>query len=145
MGTIILKDQKALELLTDIASDTTKVANVQIASMLVIKNEIISIGSAVMKSHPFQQRFGRTSHSIFLHAETNCIHRSLRKVSPDELSKATLYICRVKNIFQKESKRNIFGWGIAKPCSGCLRAIVEFNIKRVVYTLDGVDLQWEDL
>jgi len=140
-----LKDEKAFELLTDIASDIPKVSNVQISAMLVIKNDIISIGSAVLKSHPFQKRFGKTSHNIFLHAETNCIHRSLRKVDVDELEKATLYICRVKHNFNKENKQNVFGWGIAKPCIGCLRAIVEFNIKRVVYTLDGEHLSWQDL
>lgn len=139
-----MKDSKVFELLTEIALDTTKIANVQISSMIVIKNDIISIGSAVMKTHPFQKRFGKTEHNIFLHSEINSIHRALKKIKVEELAKATLYICRVKQIYNPETLQTVYGWGLAKPCCGCLRAIVEFNIKRVVYTLNGEQMLWED-
>lgn len=138
-----MKDKKAFEILTDIAQDVQKVSNVQLSAMIVIKNEIISIGSAVLKSHPFQKKFSKNSKSIFLHAETNAIHRALKRVEVDELSKSTLYICRIKHI--NLNKKLIPSWGISKPCCGCQRAIVEFNIRRVVYTLDGFDLTWTDL
>ena len=139
-----MKDSKALELLTDVAMDTPGVTpnKIRISSMIVIKNEIISIGSAMMKSHPFQKRFGKTEHSIFLHAEVNAIRKAFKKV--DSLEDATLYICRLR-FHYKGPHQNVLGYGIACPCSGCLRAIVEFDIKRVVYTIDSIDLKFNEL
>ena len=136
-----MKDAKALEILKDVAIDVEGVTpnKIRISSMLVIKNEIISIGSAVMKSHPFQKRFGKTEHSIFLHAEVNTIRKALKTVN--DLSEATLYICRIR--FHTVNKKNVLGYGISCPCIGCLRAIVEFDIKRVVYTIDSIDLRYK--
>lgn len=140
----MIKDSKAFEILTDIAWDLPKVANVRMSSLIVIKNEIISVGSATLKSHPFQKKYGRHSDSIFLHSEVSAIHRALKRVSPEELTKSTLYICRVRQ-FNKEKNRKTCGWGMASPCLGCLRCILEFGIKRVVYTIDSESLQWEEL
>lgn len=148
-----MKDLKAFQILSDIAWDLTPVANnVRMSSMLVIKNEIISIGSATMKSHPYQKRFGKTEQSIFLHAEINSIQKALRRISVDDLSSSTLFICRVK-MFSTQCYTNVKhyhhkkypGYGLARPCSGCFRALVEFGIKRVVYTLDNELLTWEEL
>lgn len=140
----MIKDSKAFEILSDIAWDLPKVANVRMASLLVIKNEIISVGSATSKSHPFQKKYGRHSDSIFLHSEVSAIHRALKRVSPEELSKSTLYICRVRQ-FNKEGNRKTYGWGLACPCIGCLRCILEFGIKRVVHTIDSETLRWKEL
>lgn len=141
-----MKDSKALEILTDVVSDMDFVTNsrIRISAMLVIKNEIISIGSAMMKSHPFQKKYGRTEDSIFLHAEVNCIHKALRKIN--NFDNATLYICRLKYyMIDNNIDNKVLGYGMSCPCSGCFRAIVEFGIKRVVYTIDSRDLKFKTL
>lgn len=103
----------------------------RIASCIVYKNDIISFGINQMKSHPFQARFSRNVESIYLHSETNAINNALKIITTDELSKSSLYICRVKY-----DGKNIV-WGISKPCIGCMRAIAAFDIKKVFYTCEG--------
>jgi hypothetical protein len=106
----------------------------RLAACLVYKNNIISYGINQMKSHPFQARFSRNSESIYLHAETDCIKNALRIIDINEISKSTLYICRIK--YCDTSKKQLI-WGLSKPCNGCAKAIATFNIKNVVYTCDN--------
>lgn len=103
----------------------------KVSSAIVYKGRIVSIGTNKKKSHPFQARFGETEHSIFLHAEISAIKNALREISIDDMKKADLYVCRVKK--EKQYSKQ-FVCGIAKPCCGCERAIVEFGIKNVYYT-----------
>lgn len=105
------------------------------AAVLVYKNEILATGVNLKKSHPFHFRFMRNSHSIFLHAETSCIYNALKSNVDNikNLKKSILYIARVK--YDNDSLKPT--WGISAPCTGCERAIVEFDIPRVVYTTDS--------
>ena len=105
----------------------------RIAACVVYKNEIVSVGCNKLKSHPFQAKFSKHEGSIFLHAETDAIKNALRTIDIHELSKSTLYVCRVK---YNENKKNYFLRGLCEPCEGCKRAIATFNIKKVVYTCD---------
>ncbi len=106
----------------------------RIAALLYVKNDLISIGWNQMRSSPFQAKYGRNQESIFLHAETHAISKALRMFSIDELrrAKTSLYLCRVKK--HQISKKYI--WGLSKPCSGCMSAIVDFNIKSIFYSMD---------
>lgn len=113
----------------------------KLAAALVIRNDIISIGqNSTTKSHPIQKRFGRNTESIFLHAEINCIINAIRNVDAEELSKATLYVYRVKKL-DKDSK--YWSDGISEPCTGCKQAIEHFRIKRVVYSTEENDIYCE--
>ena len=112
------------------AASSEKVAAARVSAILVIKNRIIAFGTNRRKSHPFQAEYGKNKDSIFLHAETDCIKNALKSVDMEDLRKATMYVARVK----KHEGRDV--WGMAKSCCGCTRAIVEFGIKRVVYTTD---------
>lgn len=107
--------------------------NAKLAAVLVIRNDIISVGTNTHKTHPLQKKFSKNSDSIFLHAEINCIVNALKNIDESELKKATLYVYRVK-------KTRRFGqeWvdGLAAPCSGCMGAIKHFGIKRVIYSTD---------
>lgn len=116
------------------AIDPSTINRVKFASCLVYKNEIVSIGVNKLKSHPFQSRFAKNSDAIFLHSETDCIKNALKIINTTELSKSSLYICRVK--YHDESRRKHV-WGLSKPCEGCQRAIATFGIKTVAYTCDG--------
>jgi deoxycytidylate deaminase len=100
----------------------------QLAAAVVYKNRIISLGYNRMKSHPFQARFGSNSDKIYLHAETAAIKNALRHIRISELKKCSLYIYRRRKINGKYQR------AIAKPCEGCMRAIIEFEFKKVTYT-----------
>jgi deoxycytidylate deaminase len=105
----------------------------KLASAVVYKNRIISIGVNSYKSHPFQRRFASNKDAIFLHAETSAIHSALRIMDThDDLSDCDIYVCRMKHLGPNLD----FVSGMAKPCMGCSRAIAEFGIRNVFYTTD---------
>ena len=66
------------------------------ASALVINNSVVGLGKNSYKTHPLQAKYGKTEHSIHIHAEIDAIKNSLKRVGVDDLSKDTLYIRRVK-------------------------------------------------
>jgi len=109
------------------------VLRTRIASCVVIKNEIVSIGVNQLKSHPFQAKFSRNEDSIYLQAETDAIKNALKIVDVEDLERATLYVCRVKGT---DASKKQFIRGMCCPCNGCKRAIAAFNIRKVVYTCD---------
>jgi tRNA(Arg) A34 adenosine deaminase TadA len=119
---------KKFDFLHQIATKLKPVAqkNVRVAAGIWIKKDLISLGFAQMKSHPFQSRFGVNSDAIFLHAETDAIRNALNVIDVDDLALASLYVCRVR----RDGIR-----GLAKPCIGCHRAIATFNLKNTYYSL----------
>lgn len=127
------KHAKYMDILRKLAIDSEPVARAKLAAMIVYKNTIISFGFNQRKSHPFQAKFGKNGDAIFLHAETDCIKNALRILDIDDLRKASLYVCRVK---WDSAERNDIVYGLAKPCSGCARAIANFGIRNVYYSLD---------
>jgi deoxycytidylate deaminase len=130
---------KYFDILKKIAEDIEPVSRMRLAACLVYKNEIISIGTNRKKSHPFQRKFGRNSDSIFLHAEIDCIINALKRVDEEILEKSILYIQRVK---KKDTDSKDFINGIAKPCTGCQKAIAQFKIKDVLYTTDEQTIEY---
>lgn len=128
------KHNKYINILSKIAVSIEPVAQARIAACLVIKNEIISFGINKKKTHPFQAMYGTNENSIFLHAETDCIKNALKLVDMKQLTKASLYICRVK---YEACTKNKFIFGLAKPCPGCSKAIATFGIKNIYYSLDN--------
>lgn len=106
----------------------------KLAAAIVWRNRIISVGLNSMKTHPLQAKYGRNKHSVFLHAEIAAIKNALREIDVDDFTKCEIYIVRVKKErpFSKKYVR-----GLAKPCSGCARAIAEFGLRRVIYTCDN--------
>ena len=127
------KDQKYIDLVSKVAQDVLPVSNARIASAIVIGNIVVGLGRNSYKTHPLQAKYGKTEHTIHLHAEIDAIKNSLRRVSVDDLCKATIYISRVK----KRDRKRGFVPGLSAPCSGCMGAITDFGIKRIVYSLDG--------
>ena len=100
----------------------------RMAAALVQRNKIISIGYNQMKSHPFQARYQHKEGMIYLHAEIAAIKNALKIIPVNDLKKCTLYVFRQRKINGK------FEHGLAKPCAGCMRAIVEFGIRDIVFT-----------
>jgi len=107
--------------------------NTRMSAAVVYKNDIVAFGVNGKKSHPFQAKFGKNEDSVYLHAETDAIKNALKYISLDEISKSTLYVCRVK---YSDTLKNKMIFGISKPCSGCSRCIATFCIRNVIYSLD---------
>ena len=106
----------------------------KLAAAIVRNNRIIAIGINSMKSHPLQAKYRKNPHSIFLHAEIAAIKNALREIEVDDFAKCNIYIVRVKKE-KPFSKKYV--WGLAKPCSGCERAIAESGLRNVIYTCDN--------
>ncbi len=142
---MISKHQQRLDTLFEFAKEIPISAKARIVSALYIKNELISVGWNQTRSSPFAVKYGKNSEAIYLHAETHAIKQALRLYSVDELqrAKSTLYVIRAKRTAPNSS----FVWGLSKPCLGCTRSVVDFGIKRIVYSLDEIDgiRQFEEL
>lgn len=122
------RDIKHLNTTLKVAKDVEGAGGAKVAAMLVVRNDIISFGyNRKDKTHPFQARFGKNHEAIYPHAETLCIYNAIKRHGVDILKRATLYVGRIK----KDGS-----WGMAKPCSGCMGAIAQYGIKRVIYTTD---------
>jgi len=125
-----MKHDHYMSTLAKLATSIEKVAGARVSSCVVLKNNILSFGFNKRKSHPFQAKFGKNEECIFLHAEIDAIKNALKCTSVEDLQRCTLYIYRSKKVNGVETN------GLAKPCVGCMRAIVSFNIKNVVYSTD---------
>jgi len=133
-----MKHSQIITLLQKVAESVEPVSRARLASCLVYKNEIISIGINRAKTHPFQKRFSSHEEAIFLHSENDAIYNALKRYDLETVSKSRLYVCRVK--YADESKAFMVP-AMAKPCMGCQRAIAQFNIKHVCYTTEE-GLEW---
>lgn len=118
------KYHKILKDLQDIALASPKVSNFRLAAAIVYKHRAIAYGVNSYKTSPFQKKYRKNEHAIFLHAELAAITHALRHLTLDQLAKSKMIICRV----------NRTGLAMSKPCEGCQRALVEFGIRQVYYT-----------
>ena len=128
------KQKKILDQLFDLAIDYDDNAHrAKLAACLTIRDTPIAWGFNAMKSHPFQAQYGKNDQSIYWHAETNCLFNALKRYRVEELKAATLYVVRAK----KADDRKTWIRGLAQPCPGCMRAITEHGINKVVFTTDS--------
>lgn len=128
------KHAKYLNVLAQAASAKGSQQFARVAACVVFRNDIVSFGWNEMKSHPFQAKYSKVPEAIYLHAETCAIKNALKYISLDELEKSALYVCRVK-YHDKTKKKLVFG--LSKPCGGCSKCISTFNIKQVIYSIEG--------
>lgn len=142
---MINKHRSRLDTLFEFAKELPNSANARVAAGLFIKNELVAIGWNQLRSSPFAAKYAKNSEAIYLHAETHAIKQALRLYSVDDLirAKTTLYVVRAK----RASQAGDFIWGLSKPCLGCARSVVDFGIKRIVYSLDEIngDRQFEEM
>lgn len=108
------------------------VANARVAAAIFVGNKKVSSGYNQYRTDPFQAKYGRNEQSIFLHAEIHAIKKALKRLSVEDLRNCSLYIVRAK----RQNHRGPFVYGLAKPCIGCYRAIVEFGLKNVFYSTE---------
>lgn len=125
--------QKYLNEAFAISRSLDTVAGVRLASILVYKKEIVSVGWNALKTHPLQKKYsGGVECKITLHAEISAIASAVNQRF-NRFKNSTLYIARAKwNGSNKEKMIH----GYCKPCYACSACISAFGIGRVVYTLD---------
>ena len=107
-----------------------------LGAVLMHRKNVLSVGMNMLKTNPFQLKYGKNRESVFLHAETQSILNALRAtndVSRFLRMKKTMFIVRVK---KHPNDHNLQITGNCKPCPGCMRALVDFNIHAVYYSLD---------
>lgn len=132
-----MKTETIMKLLDKVAETVEPVSQARLAAAIVYKNDVVSFGTNKAKTHPFQKRFAKHEMAIYLHAEIDAIKNSLRHISIEELSKSKLYVARIRyDSNQKNLVRENLKTGLARPCSGCMRAIANFNIKHVCFSTD---------
>ena len=128
-------NNRIVEMLTQLAVDNPGIRNNQFkfGAGIVYKNNLIATGVNSYKTHPLMAQWGQNEDSICLHAEIDAIKNALKLITPRQLAKCDIYIVRVKR-----PEPNSKGWitGLAKPCKGCRRAIVNFGLRNVYYTKD---------
>mgnify|MGYP003325769852 FL=1 len=126
------KTERVLNVLGDVASTQERVANQRLSACIIHRGDIVSIGINQKKTHPFQAQYAKNDEAIYLHAEVDAIKNALKILSVEDLKKSILVVCRLK----ADSS-----FGLARPCIGCMRAIVNFNIKNTYYTTDHQKLE----
>lgn len=113
-------------------------SNAKIIAGIYIRNELVGLGFNQLKSSPFQAKYGRNKEAIYFHAETHSIKQALKNLPANmtvedfKASKTTLYVARAK----KTAANGDYVQGLACPCTGCQKALIDYNIKTVVYTDD---------
>lgn len=128
---------RVFDALSDICAICPKHHNARVSAAIIYKRRIISVGTNTGKSDPWQQRFSKHADSIYLHAEIQAIKRAHTRIGEEKLRDATLYVCRLTQ--SQDGKR--FYRALARPCEGCRKAIAEFGIKRVYYTVNTTEVE----
>lgn len=123
--------------LFSVALNTERVANAKMAAAIVRRNKIIAIGINNTKTNPFIAEFKKHPEANFPHCEVEAIRIALRNISEEELSKCDLYISRVK----KNRRGGEYVTGLAKPCEGCMKAIMRYKPRNVYYTTDTNEIE----
>ena len=108
-----------------LAIDTIPFGNAKVSAILVYKDAVSYGDNFNPKSHPLAKKYGKNPLAIFPHAELKCIINAERRGFTD-WNKSTLYVVRVY-------KNGEFA--LAKPCDGCFRAIVDYDIGKVVFSI----------
>lgn len=130
---------RIIDVLSDICETCPRQYHARVVAGIVYKRRLISVGTNNGRSDPWQLRYSKTGHNIWLHAEVQAIKRAFYRIGKERLSKSSLYVCRLV----ESSDKSEFSRALAKPCAGCQRAIREFGIRHVVYTTGPQSLTFE--
>lgn len=107
--------------------------------VIVYKKHIIGAAANSDKTHPMQakynyyRKFNKTNNGIkhSVHAEIAAINSIPYTIGREvEWSKVKIYIYRIAPGLPG-------GYGIAKPCPGCMQAIRDMGIQHIYYTGEG--------
>jgi len=115
--------------LSDVGCDQPKVGAARVVAAVVYRRSIVSIATNSLRGDPWQARYGDETHTT--HAEILAIKRATAHLRVRKLPGYDLLVCRLC----AQVNGDIIGWGLAKPCAGCQRAVDDFELNRVYYTI----------
>jgi len=119
-----------LDKMFELAQNVHQVQSARLAAGLVYKNHLIAVGINQRKSHPLQAKYSKNESSIFLHAEISCLV-SAQGLAKEYFPKSIMYISRAKYDLDKQGDIK----ALAKPCAGCEKALQDFRIGKVIWTV----------
>jgi len=108
------------------------------AGLQVKRNFIIATNST--RSHPFAKKYQKNQHAIHLHAETHCLVKTFQAgYDIKDLRDSTMYIARaILDPYTHE-----YRYGMCRPCVGCERALIDFEVGHVFFTTEkGIEQLW---
>lgn len=123
---ITQKDRYALDHAMELARKVAPVAGARMAAVLDV-NGYLFYGFNSKKTHPLMAKWGKNPKAICMHAEIDAIKNCLKRFHPNYLNNhfSTMYVARARADGSS---------GLAKPCEGCRRALIAFNIQKVIWT-----------
>lgn len=98
------------------------------AAVLVDGSRIISVGYNKPYKPQIVRNIKNAHPNLSLHAEVSAIKNSHR----EDLKDSTLYVARLF-----KDKQTI---GLSKPCKYCQRVLLDFNIRKVIFTTETGEL-----
>jgi deoxycytidylate deaminase len=119
------RHDRIMKILAKVAHSTGAITEFRLAAAIVFKNKIVSIGANEYKTHPLMARYTRKPENHYLHAEVSAIAKALNVLSLDDFKRSSLYVVRVSRSGE---------WALSKPCEGCTKAIIAFQIPRTIYS-----------
>jgi Cytosine/adenosine deaminases len=110
---------------------------IRIGAVLYNGNGFISSNVNQNKTHPLMLYYNQEmpyNKIPYLHAEVAALLTARWNIGKENLKDCTIYVAR---------KLNKEGWGNARPCPACMKALLDAGIKQVIYTTDnGHCLEW---
>ncbi len=105
----------------------------QIGAVLVKGKRIISFGVNKYKSHPKQINPHTKEQGSSIHAELDC----LIKAPYQMISGSSIYVARLL--------RGNGVHGYCRPCSSCISILKEYQVSKIIYTLEGTGYLEEEI
>lgn len=96
----------------------------KIGAVLETTDRRLFFGQNQRKTHPFQARWGRTEHHVYLHAEIDALRHAVTSGCQPGTFKA-IYVSRIGK--HGESR-------LARPCEGCMAALAAFQVNNIYWS-----------
>jgi len=110
--------------LFNLAVDLQPVGKTRIIAAVLKNRKIIGIGQNSYNSTYLARRFKKNEKALYEHAEIAAMKIGIRSGSIFD----KIFISRARFV------NNVWVFGNAKPCNGCMEALKLFNVKEVYYS-----------
>lgn len=120
-----IAQQVVLDRAMKLAQKVKPVAGAKVAAIIRTPYGREFVGINSRKTHPLMAKFGKNDKAICKHAEVDAIVTALRWIDSDDLRGSIMYVARAKADGSS---------GLAKPCSGCQKALIAFDFADCVWS-----------
>lgn len=115
-------------ILFEMAKNVQPIQSARIVAGIHKRGKLLAVGFNQRKSHPLQAKWASRPERIFLHAEIDAVRNYLYNFTPSSLESCSILVVRTKLSKGRWVK------GMAKPCSGCSRALEFYGLKNVEWS-----------